>query len=155
MKLLFRQRFISWFDSYDIYDEYGNTVFVVKGQLSWGHCLKIYDARGVHVGTLKERVITILPRFDMYAEGRKVGTIGKNLTLFRPRFSINCKGWQVRGSIMEWNYQIINRRGKHIAKISKELLHFTDTYAINIADPQNALYVLMMVIAIDVEKCTR
>ena len=31
MKLLFRQRFFSWFDSYDIYDEDGNTVYVVKG----------------------------------------------------------------------------------------------------------------------------
>ena len=36
MKMLFKQRMFSWFDSYDIYDEYGNTLFVVKGQLSWG-----------------------------------------------------------------------------------------------------------------------
>ena len=43
MKLLFKQRFFSWFDSYDIYDEAGNTVYVVRGQLSWGHCLKIFD----------------------------------------------------------------------------------------------------------------
>ena len=28
MKLLFKQRFFSWFDSYDIYDEAGNTVYV-------------------------------------------------------------------------------------------------------------------------------
>lgn len=27
MRLLFKQRFFSWFDSYDIYDEDGNTVF--------------------------------------------------------------------------------------------------------------------------------
>ena len=27
MKLLFKQRFFSWLDSYDIYDEAGNTVF--------------------------------------------------------------------------------------------------------------------------------
>ena len=26
MKLLFKQRLFSWFDSYDIYDEFGNTV---------------------------------------------------------------------------------------------------------------------------------
>ena len=32
MKLLFKQRLFSWFDSYDIYDEFGNTVYVVKGQ---------------------------------------------------------------------------------------------------------------------------
>ena len=31
MKLLFRQRFFSWFDSYDIYDENENTVYTVKG----------------------------------------------------------------------------------------------------------------------------
>ena len=43
MKLLFRQRAFSWFDSYDIYDENENTVYVVKGQLSRRHCLKIYD----------------------------------------------------------------------------------------------------------------
>ena len=34
MKLLFKQRVFSWFDSYDIYDEQGNPVFAVKGQLS-------------------------------------------------------------------------------------------------------------------------
>ena len=33
MKLLFRQRAFSWFDSYDIYDENENTVYVVKGCL--------------------------------------------------------------------------------------------------------------------------
>ena len=44
MKLLFKQRLFSWFDSYDIYDEAGNTVYGVKGQLSWGHKLVIYDA---------------------------------------------------------------------------------------------------------------
>ena len=44
MKLLFKQRLFSWFDSYDIYDEDGNSVYTVKGQLSWGHRLKIYDA---------------------------------------------------------------------------------------------------------------
>ena len=50
MKLLFKQRLFSWFDSYDIYDEAGNTVYVVKGQLSWGHKLVIYDAYGNEVG---------------------------------------------------------------------------------------------------------
>ena len=54
MKLLFRQRMFSWFDSYDIYDENENTIYVVKGQLSWGHCLRIFDACDREVGTVKE-----------------------------------------------------------------------------------------------------
>ena len=54
MKLLFKQRAFTWFDSYDIYDENENTVYVVKGQLSWGHCLKIFDASEEHeLGTVQ------------------------------------------------------------------------------------------------------
>ena len=40
----------TYISSYDIYDEAGNTVYVVKGQLSWGHKLVIYDAYGNEVG---------------------------------------------------------------------------------------------------------
>ena len=61
MKLLFKQRFFSWFDSYDIYDEDGNTVYTVKGQLSWGHLLKIYDASGREIGSIKEKIFMIHP----------------------------------------------------------------------------------------------
>ena len=66
MKLLFKQRLFSWFDSYDIYNEAGQTVYTVRGQLSWGHCLKIYDAQGHEIGTVKERVLTLLPKFETY-----------------------------------------------------------------------------------------
>ena len=87
MKLLFKQRFFSWFDSYDIYDEAGNTVFVVKGQLSWGHCLKIFDADGCEVGTVKERVFTFLPKFELFLGEDYIGCISKEFTLFRPVFT--------------------------------------------------------------------
>lgn len=37
MKLLFKQLFISWLDSYDIFDNAGNTVYAIKGAVSFGH----------------------------------------------------------------------------------------------------------------------
>lgn len=48
MKLYFKQRMFSWFDSYDIYhmDENGAVAFTVEGKLSWGHCLHILDPMG-------------------------------------------------------------------------------------------------------------
>ena len=46
MKLLFKQRLFSWFDSYDIYDEAGNTVYVVKGQSANGHTGKPHSLVG-------------------------------------------------------------------------------------------------------------
>ena len=76
MKLLFRQRAFSWFDSYDIYDENENTVYVVKGQLSWGHCLKIYDPEEQQeLGTVKEEILTWLPKFELYEGETCIGMV--------------------------------------------------------------------------------
>lgn len=155
MKLLFKQRFFSWFDSYDIYNESGETVYTVQGQLAWGHCLKIYDAAGNELGTVKERVLTFLPKFEMYLGNQYVGCIRKEFTFFRPQFTIDCNGWQMDGDWMEWDYRILNASGACIAVISKELFHWTDTYVIDVLNPQDALCVLMLALAIDAEKCSR
>ncbi|MBQ6834920.1 MAG: LURP-one-related family protein [Lachnospiraceae bacterium] len=155
MRLLFKQRFFSWFDSYDIYDEAGNTVYTVKGQLSWGHCLKIYDKYGSEVGVVQEKIFTLLPKFEMYMGGQYVGCINKEFSLFAPRFNIDCNGWQVEGDFFEWDYQILNGYGQCIADVSKQLFNWTDTYVIDVRNPQDALCALMLVLAIDAEKCSR
>ena len=82
MRLLFRQRMFSWFDSYDIYDENGNTVYVVKGQLSWGHLLNIYDAYENKLGCVKQQVLTFLPKFEIYEREQYLGCISKEFTFF-------------------------------------------------------------------------
>ena len=155
MKLLFKQRFFSWFDSYDIYDESGNTVYVVKGQLSWGHCLKIFDKYGSEIGTVKERVLTLLPKFEIYEKNNYIGCISKEFTFIKQKYNIDFNGWHIDGSFMKWDYTIVDSHGNKIAEISKELLRMTDTYVLDISKPEDALYVLMFVLAIDAEKCSR
>lgn len=61
MKLLFKQRLFSWFDSYDIYNENGETVFTVKGKPSWGHKLHILNRNGEHIATVKQVILTFMP----------------------------------------------------------------------------------------------
>lgn len=155
MKMLFKQRFFSWFDSYDIYDEAGGTLYTVRGQLSWGHCLKIFDQYGRELGTVKERVFTWLPKFEMYLGENYVGCISREFSFFRPRYNIDCNGWQVQGNFMEWDYTITGDLGLPVAAVSKEVFHWTDTYVIDVADPRDALMALMLVLAIDAEKCSR
>ena len=155
MKLLFKQRFFSWFDSYDIYDEAGNTVYVVKGQFSWGHMLRIYDANGNEVGYIKEKILTWLPKFEMYIGNSYVGSISMQFSFFRPKFNIDYNGWHVEGNWFEWDYTILNSNNQAVAYISKELFNFTDTYLIDISNSNDALYALMLVLAIDAEKCSR
>ena len=133
MKLCFKQRFFSWFDSYDIYDaSTGATAFTVEGKLAWGHCLHILDAQGRHIATIR-----------------------KEFTLFRPAFVLDFNGWRVQGSFLEWDYTIEDAAGRTVARIAKELLRWTDTYTIDVPDARDALCALMVVLAIDAEKCSR
>ena len=155
MKLLFKQRLFSWFDSYDIYDEDGNSVYTVKGQLSWGHCLKIYDADDHEVGTIQERSLTLLPKFEVYLGNHYVGSISKEFSFFTPRFNIDYSGWHVEGDFFEWDYSILDQSGRQIAEVSKQLFNWTDTYVIDVQNPNDALGALMLVLAIDAEKCSR
>mgnify|MGYP000013155086 FL=1 len=154
MRLLFKQRLFSWFDSYDIYDEAGNTVYTVEGKLSWGHRLEIYGPAGDHLGTVKEEVLTLLPRFALYAGEEYLGCIRKEFALFHPRFTLDCNGWEVEGSFLEWDYAVTDPAGRTVMAASKELLHWTDTYVLDIARPEDALLCLMIVLAIDAAKCS-
>lgn len=109
MKLYFKQRMFSWFDSYDIYhmDDSGAVAFTVEGKLAWGHCLHILDPMGRHIATVKQQVFTFLPKFDLYIGEQCVGTICKEFTFLRPSFTLDCKGggWRAAswsGTIPFW-----------------------------------------------------
>ncbi len=145
----------SWFDSYDIYDESGEVRYTVKGQLSWGHCLKIFDAAGNAIGTVKQRIFSFLPKFEIYLDDGYLGCIKREFSFFRPRYNIDFNGWRVEGNFFEWDYLILNAEGDEIATVSKELFNWTDTYSIDVRSPADAVMALMLVLAIDAEKCSR
>ena len=153
MKMLFKQRFFSWFDSYDIYDEAGNTLFTVEGKLAWGHRLHILDSRGQHIGTVQQQVFTLLPKFDLYEGEQQVGLITKEFSFFHPHYTLDCRGWDVEGDWLGWDYQIVDGTGTTVATASKQLFNWTDTYVIDVAFPSDALHALMVVLAIDAANC--
>ena len=98
MRLLLRQRFFSWFDSFDIYNDAGAPVYTVQGKLSWGHKLEISDASGRYRGTVQERVLTFLPQFELYEGETYLGCIRREFTFFRPSFTLDFRNWTVDGN---------------------------------------------------------
>ncbi len=155
MRLLFKQRLFSWFDSYDIYDAQGNAVFTVQGRLAWGHKLEIYDPYGNRIGMVREEVLTLLPRFEIFVGDHCIGEIKREFTLFKPRFTLNCNGWTVDGDIWGWDYRVVDGSGQLIMQATKQLFNWTDTYVMDIVNPQNQLLALMIVLAIDAAKCSQ
>ena len=83
-----------------------------------------------------------------------VGEVWKEFTFFRPSFKMDVRGWHIAGDILEWDYYIEDAMGRRVAGLSKQLFKLTDTYVLEIGNPEDALYVLMAALAIDAAKCS-
>lgn len=152
MKLFVKQRAFSWFDNYKIFDEEGEPRYSIRGELSWGHCLRMYDAEDKEVCMVREKGDTLLPKFELYVGGNYIGSINKGMDVTKHVYAIDFNGWRIEGDLMETEYQIFNGQGYQIASMTKEVLEQKDTYRIKITNPQDELYVLMLMVAIDAEK---
>ena len=117
MKLLFKQRFFSWFDSYNVYslpdnvdaDSYelsdSDVRFVVEGQLALGHCFLINDSSGRELGRLEKRLFTLLPEYDIYIGSELYGTVEREFSLFTKSFNLDVRGWSISGGQHRRDYR--------------------------------------------------
>lgn len=155
MKLRIRQRIFSWTDSYDVCDEYGDPRYEVKAEFfALGHQIHVYDKQtGREVGAIHQKLLTLLPQFEIVIDGQLCGTIRKELTLFRPHYQIDYRGWDVEGDFLGWDYRVMAGR-KQIMSISKELFNWSDTYVLEYDNPANEMPGLLLVIAIDAVNCS-
>ena len=103
----------------------------------------------------KQRLFSWFPTFEVYLGDDYAGSVRKEFSFFTPRFTIDYMGWDVEGDWFEWDYRINDHTGRCIATVSKELWNWTDTYVIDVSNPADALYALMLVLAIDAEKDSR
>ena len=154
MKLLIKQRVFAWGDTYDIYDEQGNVKYIVKAEIfAFGHQLHVYDAYNNEIGQIRQRLLTLLPQFEIVIDGQVCGTISKQFTFFKPKYEIDFNGWRAEGDFLGWEYDVYEGCSS-IIHISKELFHWGDTYSIQFSNPQDELMGMMLVVAIDAANCT-
>ncbi|MCI6927579.1 LURP-one-related/scramblase family protein [Butyricicoccus porcorum] len=154
MRLLIKQRVFSWTDSYDVYDEYGNRKYFVKAEfLTLGHQIHVYDMQNREVGCIRQKLLTLLPEFRIEMDGVECGSIQKKFTFLRPKYEVDCNGWRVEGDFLGWDYDVYAGCSAAI-HISKEPLHWGDTYVLNFADPADEKMGLLLVIAIDAANCS-
>lgn len=154
MKLLIKQRVFSWTDAYDVYDENENSKYFVKAEfLSLGHRLHIFDQNKNEIGLIKEKLLTFHPTFEIEMDGKTVGSIQKKFTLLRPKYEVDFNGWKVEGDFLGWDYDVFDENSS-IMHITRELLHWGDTYVINYSNPSDEVMGLLLVVAIDAANCS-
>ena len=95
-----------------------------------------------------------MPTFELYIGGNYTGRLKRKFEFFKPVYYFDFNGWRVDGNFFEWDYTISNGIAK-VATVSKQLFNFTDTYVIDVVNPQDALLALMFTLSVDAEKCSR
>ena len=158
MKLHIRQRIFSWGDSYDVYDETGEARYEVRSAFfSLGHQIHVYDKRADEgcdeVGSIRQKLFTLLPTFEIEIGGRIVGTVRKKFTLLRQNYEVDYRGWDVDGDFLGWDYKVL-QDSLEVLSITKEIWNWSDTYTLRFRNPADELPGLLLVLAIDAANCS-
>lgn len=149
MKLLIRQKVFSWGDQFSVQDEQGNDKYFVKGEIfSWGKKLHVYDLYENEVAFIQQKVFSFLPRFFVFVNDSQVAEIVKEFTFFYPKYSITGLGWNIDGDFWSHNYTI-DQNGMDIVGIRKEWFSWGDFYTLDIANPEDEILALAVVLTID------
>ena len=155
MQLHIKQRIFSWTDSYDVYDETGNARYEVKSRFfTLSHRLLVYEKEtGREIGAVSQRLLTLMPTFDIEINGQVVGTIRKRFTLLRQRYDVDFRGWSAEGDFIGWDYNVLQGE-REIMSIRKEWLSWSDTYTLTFRNPADEIPGLLLVLAIDAANCS-
>lgn len=149
MKLYIKQKVFSWGDQFAVKDAAGNDRYFVEGEIfSWGKKLHVYDRSGQEAAFIRQEVWSFLPRYYVYVGERQVAEIVKEFSFLFPQYSIEGLGWEIDGSFMAHDYEI-TKNGRPIVTIHKEWMTWGDCYELDIADPNDEIVALAVVLTID------
>lgn len=147
--LYIAQKLFSLWGEYSVVNEKDEQVYTVKGVPSLLRKQFVYDLHGMQIGSIQQRFTFLLPEFAISEYGREVGTISGKLSFLRTRLDMNYFHWSVEGDLMGWNYDVYDRAHHLIASIRKEIWHLSDHFAIHYEYERDALFLLLLVLAID------
>ncbi len=149
MKLYIKEKVFSWGDKFTVKDEYGCEKYVVEGEVfSWGKKLHVWDLSGREVAFIKQEVWSFMPRFYVFCGDRQVAEIKKEFAFLFSKYSIEGLGWEIEGKFMAHDFEIC-KNGQRIVTITKEWMTWGDSYELDIADPQDEIVALAVVLTID------
>lgn len=149
MNLYIKQKVFSWADKFTVKDENERDKYSVEGELfSFGKKLHVYNDTGTEIAFIEQKVFSFLPRYFVFVDGQQIAEIKKEFTFLYPKYSIEGLGWEINGSFMAHDYEIV-QDGRTIAAIHKAWMSWGDCYELNIDDAADEVIALAVVLAID------
>lgn len=150
MRLIIKKKIMAWTDSFNVFDECDNKKYTVKADLiSIGRVFRVYDELHKEVGVVREKLIKILPRYNVFIGGKERGYIKKCFSFFHPVYDIQFANLRVDGDIFSWNYDVYNGSGYLVATVRKKIISFVCTYVMDIIDETYEMEIVMLAVVIE------
>ncbi|MFI3168122.1 MAG: LURP-one-related family protein [Bacillota bacterium] len=151
MKLYIKQKIFSIGDKYDIYDQNQNAVYSAWGEVfALGNKLHLCDASGKEVVFIKQRLLTLLPKFELIVNGELFATINKKFTFFYKKIEVESPYGNITidGSFWDHDYSI-SVDGKLFGSVHKVWMTWGDSYELDINTEDHPEFFVALVLAID------
>ena len=154
MRYQMKQRLMAIGDKGVIYDEAGNVAYRNQGRFfNLTDKVSMLDAAGNQVATLHSKILQFPKSFYVEIGGEPAAKVTpKPLALVKANIDIvltSGEHWKLRGTLSNHTFTLENGAGQVIATASRDWITITDGYGIDIADGQNDLLVLMVIVALE------
>lgn len=149
MKFYVKQKILTFKDHFSIVDEKGHDCFKVEEKLfTWGKTLNIYNMDKRLVLTIKEKIISLLPKYYILKDKKEIAKISKEITMLRPKYKVSGLNWEVKGNFTAHEYEITKEK-EVIALINKKWISVSDTYVVDVKNSFDNIYAIAVALVID------
>ncbi|KXZ23328.1 hypothetical protein AXI59_09560 [Bacillus nakamurai] len=144
-----KERMFSFKDHFQVFNEDGKEVYKVEGSFfSFGDELKLTDLDGRTLVTIDQKLMSLVPRYEISVSGKPVCEVRKKITFFKPKFEISHLGWEITGDLWGQDFQITDGTADRMT-VNKKWLSWGDSYHLQITEEEDILLCLAIAIVID------
>ena len=151
MKIIVKNKFVSWGGSSKVEDEAGKPLYEVKGKvISWTKKKTLKDLNGNVIYTIKNKWPTWLlhSAYICDANGNKICRLKQRIKFSSPYVVEECRdNIEFHGYILDG--MAVRRNGENMGTIKKEFWSLRDYFVLNIPDGQDPTFMIALTIAID------
>lgn len=134
----------------DITDAEENVVYQAHSKaLSLRDKTDVTDAAGNLVAHIERKILSLHERhFITMADGLEFEMSNELLHLIKDITNLEGLGWQLRGNIVAFNFELYDADGSIIALISQKFLSIHDKYCVDIYKPQYEHIVIAILVTL-------
>ena len=152
MQYRIREKFWGFGDNFTIENDLGQAAFQIKGKaFSWGDKLSFQSMDGAELAFISQKVMSFKPRYRIYQNGALFAEVIKEFTWFSKEFTLDVPGpndYSIKGHFWKHEFEFL-RGGRTVARVSKAMFSWTDSYGVEIIDGEDDVSILCACIVID------